>query len=668
MTRPKIKGFNKKWSKKGVTFSTLNVRSLGCKRADADFYYSYCESLGHDATCLTETWNSQRNFESWNCVTSEENNSGKDRAAGVCLLLSNRFASLQLSRGNIGTRGCWVRIQGPVCNLLIIGVYLPPQYSKTCAIGIMQGLKRVLNARSPHDCVILLGDFNVRLPRRFRDIVGPYAHAQLKATLSAKKKSILHLMATNDLFAVNTCFRPRRRQSFHTWRRKHDGQKGQIDYIMATKRWRSCFTDSKVSWSPAKFKHGKPTDHGMVTAKFKWRVRERKARHIINWRAIRPEMTLGDNPRNVNRLLDEYNAKCEELTEDTTLLQTRVATDVTTGNASVRGLTGGTIGATGATDVMTGNASVRGLTGMTIGAEVTSVTTSNASGRGLTGVVTGATQSCEDAMETLNRVSVEAASQVIPPKKSVRAERMRPSLGSIEFAALRALEIGEGVTPQRERELHRKMHRMRRRDYQQWHVQEVTRLNECVSQHRWTEARAVERTLLGVSRQARKMPAKGYKQDVTVCSDASSALHWSRYMQDLFARRLVDRVHHGIDWPEVEGALDGPGAAWSDELFDWAVNRVHVGRAPGHNGIQVELYKYSKWARDRLRTQLKHIWETAQFPEKMVTGVATPCHKSGDTDDYSRYRIIVVFPAEYKIFATMLLKRIISECAHFLRD
>ena len=594
-SRKRNKAFNKKWDG-GVTFATLNVRSLGCKRADADFYYSYIKSLAHDATCLTEMWNTQRHYEAWSCVTSEENVSGSDKPAGVCIMLSNRFACAQINRGKLGTRGWWVRIQGPVCNLLIIGIYLPPQYSKTCAVGIMKSLKQLLKERSPHDCVILLGDFNIRLPRHFKDIVGPYAHAHLAKTLSVKKKSILHVMAASGLFAVNTYFRPRRRQSYHTWRNKRGKQRGQIDYIMASKRWRSCFTDSKVTWGPARFKHGKPSDHGMVLARFKWRLRNRVARRSINWRAIRPAMTHGVNPQNVNRLLDEYDAKCAELIPDIVL------------------------------------------------------------------------DNPAEAMETLNRVSVEVANKMIPSAKSVRAERMHPSPSSIEFAAARALEIGEGVTPQRERELHRKMQRMRRRDYRQWHTQSVERLDECVAQHRWHEARVVDRTLRGCPKQARKMPAKGYKQDVAVSSDADLTFHFSGYIRDLTVRRLTDHERYDSGWPEVQGDLSGPGAAWDDALFNWAVDRVHVGRAPGHNDIQVKLYKYSKWARAQLRKQLQRVWNTSQFPVKMITGVATPCHKSGDTDDYARYRYIVVFPAEYKIFATMLLKRIVSECSDFLSD
>ena len=95
---------------------------------------------------------------------------------------------------------------------------------------------------------------------------------------------------------------------------------------------------------------------------------------------------------------------------------------------------------------------------------------------------------------------------------------------------------------------------------------------------------------------------------------------------------------------------------------------MHTGRATGHNGIQVELYKYSEWARSVLRSLLKQVWESGIIPEKMVTGVATMHFKSGNQEVYTRYRILDVFPAEYKILTTIMLKRIVNECIDFLRD
>ena len=267
--------FNKFWG--CVTLATLNVRSLGSKRQDADFYYSYLESLSHDALGLTEMWHTQRRYDSWTCVTSEPGQGGEDRPAGVCIMLSKRFASRQLNRGRIGTRGCWVRIQGPVCNLLLICVYLPPLYSKADVVILLKGLKEVLRDRSQHDCVVLLGDFNVKFPRRYQDIIGPYAYKLGKQKLRKRTRDLLQLFVTNDLCVPSTYFRPKKRQTTHTWRRAHDTSRGQIDYIVASRRWRSCFTDSKVYWSAQRFKSGTHTDHGLLVSKFRWRLRQAAA-------------------------------------------------------------------------------------------------------------------------------------------------------------------------------------------------------------------------------------------------------------------------------------------------------------------------------------------------------------------------------------------------------
>ena len=63
---------------------------------------------------------------------------------------------------------------------------------------------------------------------------------------------------------------------------------------------------------------------------------------------------------------------------------------------------------------------------------------------------------------------------------------------------------------------------------------------------------------------------------------------------------------------------------------------------------------------------LKKIWETGKFPQDLLVGVATACFKSGNADLWSRYRIIVVFCVEFKIFSTMLYMRIMTEVQEYL--
>ena len=87
------------------------------------------------------------------------------------------------------------------------------------------------------------------------------------------------------------------------------------------------------------------------------------------------------------------------------------------------------------------------------------------------------------------------------------------------------------------------------------------------------------------------MPLLRYRGEGVIHTDNEAAEQWKLYMQDLYARRLADRQRYGDDWPDLDEDPDGPGSEWSDFQFEWAVDRVHAGRAAGHNGIQAELYK-----------------------------------------------------------------------------
>ena len=166
-----------------------------------------------------------------------------------------------------------MRIQGATCNLLIIYIYLPPFYSKAAeTVGLLKKVKELLGERSLHDCVILLGDLNVKFPRKYKFIIGPYANMEVGRKLRTRTRELIRIFETNDLCVPSTYFRPKKRQTCHTWRRGHDKTRGQIDYIVASRRWRSCFHDSKVYWSAQRFKSGTKTDHGLLVVKFRWRL------------------------------------------------------------------------------------------------------------------------------------------------------------------------------------------------------------------------------------------------------------------------------------------------------------------------------------------------------------------------------------------------------------
>ena len=247
------------------------------------------------------------------------------------------------------------------------------------------------------------------------------------------------------------------------------------------------------------------------------------------------------------------------------------------------------------------------------------------------------------------------------------SQRVRPSVESRRFAELRAVEMAAGVTPQRRKELHQKMRRLRRKDYMQWRINCIDQLNQCVKEGRWRDVKKWKNALRGVYRQGRTLPSRGHKNDI-IRFDEEAAHYFREYLLDLYARTLSDRARYGDSWPDVEGDPNGPGSEFNDIHFSLAVMKVKTDKAPGLNGIRAELYKYSHWASARLSRLLQYTWESGKFPTDLVTGVATTCFKSGNAQLWKRYRIIVVFNVEFKIFAIMHSMRVISECKNFISD
>ena len=95
----------------------------------------------------------------------------------------------------------------------------------------------------------------------------------------------------------------------------------------------------------------------------------------------------------------------------------------------------------------------------------------------------------------------------------------------------------------RKKELHKKMGRMRRRDFIRWHSDCIRELNKSVEECRWRDAKKWKDMLRGVYRQGRILPSRGHRGGF-IRSDEEAACHFRNYMLDLFARRLSDRDRH----------------------------------------------------------------------------------------------------------------------------
>ena len=212
--REKRRRRKKSWSKQHehLTMATWNTRSMTRER------FEYCKSLGYDILAVTELWRSQNKFTSRSneftvsaTVKDKHGNlkNPKDKAAGVGIILSHRAQNKVLDKGNNDSeRICWVRLEGPSCNLFVVAVYVPhssrtePSQSDT-----LKELEAVCKHANKSDCVIVLGDFNAQLPGGLQGLTGAHVCAQGESTSATK---VLNFMRHNDLCAINTKFRKRR--------------------------------------------------------------------------------------------------------------------------------------------------------------------------------------------------------------------------------------------------------------------------------------------------------------------------------------------------------------------------------------------------------------------------------------------------------------------------
>ena len=181
--------------------------------------FDYCKRMDYyDVLTVSELWRTQEKFtsRSYEFVTSATVKKDKhgnlvienDPAAGVGILLSARAQQKVLDVGNNNSeRICWVRLKGPACNLFVVAVYMPhASRVQPAQADTLNELDMICKQAKPGDCLVVMGDFNVQLPKNVQGCTGKYVCAQGE---SPEANEVIDFMKTHDLFAVNTKFRKR---------------------------------------------------------------------------------------------------------------------------------------------------------------------------------------------------------------------------------------------------------------------------------------------------------------------------------------------------------------------------------------------------------------------------------------------------------------------------
>ena len=178
-----------------------------------------CAQLGYDILALTETHDSGQLRPSKRFLT------------GDIAPAEDKYAAIRsLLYGCRGPRIAFARIRASSCNLFVVCVYVP-----------YRGRQRP----SAADCVIVLGDFNAKLPRSNGQQTGRWCiHRRGNQT----GDMLGSLMERKQLCAVSTLQQPRRHATNVMYLSK-DRRYGpsQNDYILASRRWSTSRVESK--WS-----------------------------------------------------------------------------------------------------------------------------------------------------------------------------------------------------------------------------------------------------------------------------------------------------------------------------------------------------------------------------------------------------------------------------------
>ena len=156
---------------------------------------------------LTETHNTGTLNSSKNFITSDLAPE-TDAFSGVAIMLSDRIAKCVTHRGCSGSQIVYVEIRAKLCNIFIIGVYIPQasRKEKPFPADTRQQLKQIIAKIHPHTCIILLGDLNCKLGRSIENLTGRWCAEKHP---NAKGRHFLDIMEKFNLRAASTFFQPR---------------------------------------------------------------------------------------------------------------------------------------------------------------------------------------------------------------------------------------------------------------------------------------------------------------------------------------------------------------------------------------------------------------------------------------------------------------------------
>ena len=111
--------------------------------------------------------------------------------------------------------------------------------------------------------------------------------------------------------------------------------------------------------------------------------------------------------------------------------------------------------------------------------------------------------------------------------------------------------------------------------------------------------------------------------------------------------------------------------ALTREEFELALSRLKCEKAtgPGPDGVPVEVYKFSKKAKDELFSFMQQVWEQERLPTNFAQAKFTMLFKNkGSSRDPTKYRCIGLLNHSYKILSIIILRGLLLSSERYLQD
>ena len=140
---------------------------------------------------------------------------------------------------------------------------------------------------------------------------------------------------------------------------------------------------------------------------------------------------------------------------------------------------------------------------------------------------------------------------------------------------------------------------------------------------------------------------------------------WQEYFKELYN---VDRATVTAAVPYAHGnESDLPGPTL--EEVKEAIDNMKNYKSPGEDGITAELLKNcGEQVLEVLHQLIVQVWVNEDLPTAWRTGVIVPLHKKGDKLSCENYRGITLLSVGYKVFSSILNKRIKIDAENMLGE